>query len=336
MAEIVCLIIGIFLIIVIFRDILFTTYSMEGGGELTDFFLKHSWFGLLWLCGGDGRKKLLNYAGMFMMISLIVLWSLGLWLGVFLLFASDPSAIVHSDTLQHTDLWEKAYFSGYVLTTMGLGDYMPINAYWGILSAVFSFFGLLFITLMVSYAVPVLSNVITKKQLSLFVQQHGDSPAALIDYLWNGKDFSRLEQFRQQLQQSILTIAQSYRAYPILHYFHTNKQNESLIVTLCMLDETLAIMQQYISPEQWEEKELLPLQKAIDHYLNTMRDTYGYAEDESTEIPSLDLQMLSKMGIRWNNNSNFDWQRKQLWSRLLNSKGWTWKEVYPTQQAKVA
>lgn len=329
MVEILFFVLGLFLIIWIFRDILLTTYSMEGGGEMTDFFLKQSWLLLLWLSGRNGRKGLLNYAGMFMMIGLILLWSSGLWLGVFLLFASESGSIIHSDTLQSTDLWEKAYFSGYVLTTMGLGDYMPSNAYWGIISAVFSFFGLLFITLMVSYALPVLSNIITKKQLSLFVQQHGASPMELLSYFWNGKDFSGMEQVRQELQQRILTIAQSYRAYPILHYFHSNKKDEALVVTLCIVDEALTILLNNVSPEQWNEKEVLPLRKALDHYLHTMKSTYGYAEDTANKAPLPSLQALTQMNVRWNESTQMDWQRKYLWSRLLKSTGWTWEEVYP-------
>ena len=334
MTQIFLSIIGLMLIIWIFRDVLLTTYSMEGGGEMTNFFMKKSWQFYLWISGNDGRRPFLNLAGMFMMIGLILLWSLGLWLGVFLLFASDPESIINSDTLASTDLWEKLHFSGYVLTTMGLGDYIPKNATWGIVSTIFSFFGLLFITLMVSYAVPVLSNIITKKQLSLFIQQLGATPAELLIYLWDGKSFSGLKDIRQELQQRILTIAQSHRAYPILHYFHSNRKDEALIITLCIVDEALTILLEQVPAEQWDEKEVLPLRKALDHYLETMKMTYGWSEEAPHIAPAPNLQPLTEANIKLTNKKQTNRRRKNLWSELLKSKGWTWREIYP--DAKVA
>lgn len=329
MTQILLLIIGLLLIIWIFRDVLLTTYSMEGGGEMTDFFMKKSWQFLLWSSGNDGRHRLLNLAGMFMMIGLILLWSLALWLGVFLLFASDPESIINSDTLASTDLWEKLHFSGYTLTTMGLGDYIPKNATWGIISTAFSFFGLLFITLMVSYALPVLSNIITKKQLSLFIQHLGATPVDLLIYFWDGKTFSGLKDIRLELQQRILAIAQSHRAYPILHYFHSNRKDEALVITLCIVDEALTILLEQVPSDQWDEKEVMPLRKALDHYLETMKMTYGWSENASHEAPSPDLQPLAEADIRLIEKEQANGERKNLWSELLRSKGWTWKEIYP-------
>lgn len=329
MTQILLFIVGLLLIIWIFRDILLTTYSMEGGGEMTDFFMKKSWQLLLWISGNDGRHSFLSFSGMFMMIGLILLWSLGLWLGVFLLFASNPGSIINSNTFVATNLWEKLHFSGYVLTTMGLGDYMPKNATWGIISTIFSFFGLLFITLMVSYAVPVLSNIITKKQLSLFIQQLGTTPVELLIYLWDGKSFSGLKDIRQELQQRILTIAQSHKAYPILHYFHSNRKDEALVITLCIVDETLTLLLERVPADQWDEKEVLPLRKALDHYLETMKTTYGQSEEASHKAPAPNLGPLVEANIKLTEKKQINHKRKNLWSALLQSQGWTWKEIYP-------
>ncbi len=330
MIEAFSLVAGIFLIFYIFKDVLLTTYSMEGGGPMTDYFLKNSWKLFLWIGGYNGRHKLLNLAGMFMMISLIVLWSAGLWLGAFLLFASNPDSVLHSDTLLPTGLWEKLYFSGYILTTMGLGDYVPYNTSWGIISVFFSFFGLLFITLMVSYALPVLSNIITKKQLSLFIQNLGATPVELLVYFWNGKDFSSLKDVSKELQKRILIIGQSHKAYPILHYFHANRKEESLVITLCLIDEALSILLDNVSSDQWDEKEVLPLRKALDNYLETMKVTYKYKEEDTkNRAPEADLRPLVRAKVNCVEKGTPDWRRKNLWTQLLKSKGWAWAEVYP-------
>src|SRR5665811_799368 len=146
MVETVCLVSGIFLILFIFADIIFTTFSMEGGGKMTDFLMREIWKIFFWISGHQGKNKLLNYAGLGMMILLILFWGLSIWIGAFLVFASDPASIIKSGTGAAATLLEKFYYSGYVLTTMGLGDQEPINGSWGIVSSLFSFFGLVFIT----------------------------------------------------------------------------------------------------------------------------------------------------------------------------------------------
>src|SRR5690606_21899954 len=134
MTETVYLFLGILLILGIFLDILFTTYSMEGGGKMTDVVLSNVWKLILWIARYQGTKKMLNHAGMFMMFGLILLWGLGLWVGFFLILASDPNSILSSGTGTAASLGEKFYFSGYILSTMGLGDYEPNNAVWGTVS----------------------------------------------------------------------------------------------------------------------------------------------------------------------------------------------------------
>jgi len=94
----------------IFLDIVFTTYSMEGGGKLTDAFFALIWSIFFRLAGHSGKKKLLKYAGMYMMFLLILLWGIGLWLGVFLIFASDPDSILDSSTNLPATLAEKFYY----------------------------------------------------------------------------------------------------------------------------------------------------------------------------------------------------------------------------------
>src|SRR5690554_5434338 len=232
MVEIIYLTVGILVIVFVFLDIILTTFSMEGGGKLTDLFMTGVWRGLLFASGNNGRSKLLNFAGMGMMVSLVFLWGLGIWLGTLLIFLSTPDSILHSSTGDPASVGEKIYFSGYLLTTMGLGDFVPKDSNWGILSSLFSFFGLVFITLMVSYILPVLSKTIEKKQMSLFIHQMGSSPQALLLFFWNGSDFSRIKAVSTDLQQKILLIGQSHHAYPVLRYFHAYREEESLEATL--------------------------------------------------------------------------------------------------------
>lgn len=328
MTETIYLISGILLVVLIFLDILFTTYSMEGGGKLTDFFLRNTWNLFVQITGFNGRNRLLKYVGMVMMISLIFFWGLGLWFGVFLIFASDPESVLVSDTNLPAEFSEKFYYAGYVLSTLGLGDLKPVNATWGFVTSFFSFFGMVFITLMVSYALPVLSKIIEKKQFSLFIHHFGNTPQELLLYFWNGKDFSNLKSLSQDLQQKILLLGKSHKAYPILHYFHSSSQRESLVITICLIDEALSILIHQIAPHQWDEKDVLPLRKAISEYMDTLKETYRYDQKKSSPRPQVNLNVLAASQIKIGKEADIDLQRKDVWFHILKAKGWTWKEIY--------
>ena len=327
MTETVYLFLGILLILGIFLDILFTTYSMEGGGKMTDVVLSNVWKLILWIARYQGTKKMLNHAGMFMMFGLILLWGLGLWVGFFLILASDPNSILSSGTGTAASLGEKFYFSGYILSTMGLGDYEPNNAVWGTVSSLFSFLGIVFITLIVSYVLPVLSKIVEKKQFSLYINHMGSTPQDLLLYFWNGKDFSEISQFGDQLRQQVLLISQSHKAYPVLHYFHTSRQNESLTISLCLIDEALDILINRVARDQWEDKEIRPLRLAFDVYLNTMRDTYRYKKRMFKPMER-DISKLTAANVRLSKGKEQDAERKALWKEVLRSKGWSWDDVY--------
>jgi hypothetical protein len=265
---------------------------------------------------------------MLMMISLIFFWGMGLWFGVFLIFASDPESVLVSDTNLPADFLEKLYYSGYVLSTLGLGDLKPLNGNWGMVSSFFSFFGLVFITLMVSYALPVLSKIIEKKQFSLFIHHLGDTPQELLLYFWNGKDFSNLKKLSRELQQKILLIGESHKAYPILHYFHASSKRESLVITLCVIDEALSLLIHHVTPDQWDEKEVVPLRKAITKYMETIKVTYRYEQKKASPRPQFDLNLLSASKVKIVTGAKYDLGRKNLWFQILKSKGWSWKEIY--------
>lgn len=174
-----------------------------------------------------------------------------------------------------------------------------------------------------------------KKQLSLFVQHLGETPVELLLYFWNGTDFSGIKDISKELQQKILLVAKSHKAYPVLHYFHSNRKEESLVVTFCLIDEALSILLDNVSSDQWDEKEIMPLRKALSNYLETMKTTYNYREDDSDEVPDPDLQPLTLARIRWAEKGKIDYQRKRLWAQLLKSKGWNWEEVYPCQRVEM-
>ena len=162
----------------------------------------------------------------------------------------------------------------------------------------------------------------------MYVHHMGGNPQDLLLYFWNGKDFSRISNIGDSLRQQILMIAESHKAYPILHYYHANQSKNSLVICLCIIDEALDLLMTQVTQDQWDEKDVLPLRKAIDVYLQTMKNLYRYKGGTASAPPIIDLSKLSAAHVRLEKTKNQESERKALWDDLLKAKGWSWHEVY--------
>jgi len=75
---------------------------------------------------------------------------------------------------------EKLYYSGFVISTLGIGDFMASNDIWRIVTDVYSFTGLILLTMSVTYFIPVLSGVIKQRKLGINLSSLGSSPQEII------------------------------------------------------------------------------------------------------------------------------------------------------------
>ncbi len=71
------------------------------------------------------RPQLLKSAGISVILTLIVMWLGLLWLGLFLVLLGDYDSVVTSSKSLPASALDKLYYSGYVLSTLGNGDFKP-------------------------------------------------------------------------------------------------------------------------------------------------------------------------------------------------------------------
>jgi hypothetical protein len=238
---------GALIIALVLTDVFVTTLAPRGTGIITERLRGWIWRFFLYISGGNGTNKLLNYAGMFTILFLLLGWLCALWLGNALLYISDVNSVVNSidNNIVATNL-EKVYFVGYVLSTMGLGDFAPNGQGWKIYTSIISFSGFIIITMAVTYLVPVLSAEMSKRQTSIYIHSLGTSPNDILLNAWNGKDFSRLSKHFNKISQYVMQQSQNHVAYPILHNFHSNYRREAIYINLSALDEALSILLIYM------------------------------------------------------------------------------------------
>jgi hypothetical protein len=63
-----------------------------------------------------------------------------------------------------TTVVNKIFYTGYTLSTLGLGDMEPEGNFWDILTAILSFTGLILISIAITYLIPVVSAEIAKRK----------------------------------------------------------------------------------------------------------------------------------------------------------------------------
>ncbi|PVY42199.1 potassium channel family protein [Pontibacter virosus] len=334
--QILYAIAGIALIFFVFKDLITTTLSFQGGGHLTNFIAENTWRLCLKLAGNDGKKKMLERVGHMLLILIITSWVAGMWLGSFLLLLSDPGSVLNSTTDAITTASEKLYFAGYTLSTMGNGDYKPGSTLWDIVANLLAFSGLAFITVSITYIMPVLSAVILQVKLSVFLNSLGNSPQQMLLNSWNGKNFDRLLRHDADLADMITQHSQNHKAYPIIHYFHSIEQRQSVILNLAIFDEAINFLKFGVQDEaRPSDAELLTIRGAQDFYLHILERHHKNEEQEPYTFPEMNWDALIEAGIplkterlgAFHSAETFK-ERRETLTYLLYQDGWSWKDIY--------
>ncbi len=285
------------------------------------------------LAGNRGDRKILEYLGSALIFFMFVIWLVVVWTGFSLIFMSDPESIYNSSSEQFADTYEKIYYTGFTLSTLGVGDFTPHSDGWRIITSLASFVGLILITMAITYLVPVISNAIQKRSLSLYISGLGESPEQIVISAYNGKDFSQLSDHLTNLGSMIFQYSQNHLAYPILHYMHNSNKDENVTLQVACLDETLTILMCHIPPELRPPSMSLQLtRRAITAYLETIKQP----GKEDNDLPYPNLKHITEAtGVSLINNDEASMQkiygkldkRRQIMCNMLLNDGWKWKQI---------
>ncbi|CAL67884.1 potassium channel family protein [Christiangramia forsetii] len=328
----ILLFIGVILYLSIVLDILQTTLSMQGGGWLTSRFSHLFWKLLLIVSGRNGKAKILAHGGYFLLISIVLIWVLLLWGSLVCILYSHPASIIDSTTKVPANFWQITYYSGFTLSTLGMGDYVASTDLWRIVTSIYSFTGLILLTMSVTYFIPVLSAVIDQRKLGIRLSTLGSSPEEIIISGWNGENFEPFIKKVEDISESIIKYSQQHRAYPVIHYFHNNKEKNAIILQLARLYEALIIISDQVKEEiRPEYKEIKPLMIAYENYFEVLTEV-THINPEKHGPPSPGIKKLLEKELIFDNlkDDNFpediDYNRR-MFKTLVRQDGWSWKLV---------
>lgn len=327
--DILWAVLGVLLLILISIDILWTTLLIAGGGPITNLIVSFVWSKFLFLHRKTKNHKLLSYGGLVVIIVNLVVWVGLTYLSWVLIFSSQEQAILQGETKAPADLGSRIYYVGYTLITLGVGDYVAGSDLWQIVTIIASANGFIFVTLSITYLLPIVSSVVQKRSLGGYIFSLGETPCKILSNAWNGKDYSELSSHFPSLSSQILELSQKHLAYPILHCFHTPNRHTATAPNIAALDEALTILEYGIPTSQQ------PPSLAINTLRNSISIFFGNRhspslKDDADTPPSPDLGVFEDKSI---STDQFEIKlqalkkrRKILLSFVLHD-GWEWGEV---------
>ncbi len=339
MLSILILILGIAVVVSTLLDILYTVLAPSGSGLVTGKLTHWMWRLVLNISGFKGEGKFLSNVGVFILMFIVIIWVLLLWVGNAMIVYSDPYALYNStETAYQTDFVSKLYFSGYVLSAMGHGDYSPVSDFWKTYTALGSFTGVIFISLAISYLIPVIEAVSSKRLFSLKIDAMGKSPENILAKHWQSDDFEFLIEQLNELQSSIFQLSQQHLAYPVIHYFHSNNRYESSAIGMARIDETITILYAILSQQgKFHQMDKLDgIRKSITYFLSTLKGGYINPCRDMPVVPdcsgldkrnfftSIDYQLIRDYCEK-------ETKRRKMLLAYVQNDAWKWDDVVNDQ-----
>jgi len=270
---------GAALVLAALYDVVKTTLSAQGGAPVTSALSAG-----LWAVLGRGPAHSLprRAAGGTILTAVPVAWTLLLWAGWTLVFASADGAVVDASSQAPADLPARVYFVGFTLFTMGNGDYLPSGSSWRVLTAVASFSGLFLVTLAITYLLPVVQAVAQKRSLAGRIHSLGPTGAAIA----SEAPSTSLERQLESVAADLTLHAERHLVYPVLHYFESDEARTSLAPRLAALSDALLLLRHGLpEADRPDATALGSVEGALDDYLGTVRGSLASPSEGAPPPP---------------------------------------------------
>ncbi|AQQ55260.1 ion channel [Planococcus lenghuensis] len=318
--EWIYLVAGIGLLLFVTIDVFWTTLWVDGGaGPISSRLSRFLWKMTRGI--GRGHPWLLSLAGPAVLAITLVTWIGLLWLGWLLVFSGDIHSVVDTRDDKPINWSERIYFTGYVVFTLGVGDYVPREGFWQVITAAASGNGFLFLTLGATYTLSILNSVIQQRSFASSITAIGKSGSEFVRNSWNGTDFSDINLLLSSTSSQLSTLAAQHKAYPVLYYYHCPQDEQAASVAVTVLDEALTILR-FGVPEPYQPNRVLiqEARSSIEGYLDALSPRLIKTAGQVPSIANLDDIRI--LGLPTMTDKEFKTEVEQLQGRrrkLLNA-----------------
>lgn len=316
---------GLALFVIIQLDFYYTTLSSQGAGKLTGI------FNLIlqriedWTPG----LPLKEWSGLAHLFFTLIQWIIWIIAAGYLVYSASPDMVVEGSSLRPAGDVERWYFTGFILSTLGNGDYLPGNDFSRIFTIIYTISGFGMLTTGITYLLSVTSAALEKKNLAMYIGGMGSNPIELYKFAMVRPEAETFLSRIDNLVQMIDAHTNNHLSFPIIHYFLTNDRKRSTAVHLAALTDLMSVLYLEYQQNHYVCQQL----KRLHHSLKGFVDIAGDLMSTSQEI-----EENGNHKNRWH-EVNVDpvpsFQKNELheaFSSLLESQGWKWKDVYETEE----
>jgi hypothetical protein len=334
MTSTVLLILGIGVLGFATWDQYWTTLG-EGGGPLTRRVAGWVRQFFLWSYRHWPKSRLLSAGGVATILTTVLIWIGLIWIGWALVFSAQEGQVVDVESGKPADIWQRIYFSGYTISTLGIGDIQPRGAIWRVLVPAASLLGLIQITFSIAYLIPISGAATHKRKVASYISCLGQSADDIILNMWDGESLTSMSDHLQSLTSDLALLEQSHITYPVLHYFHSLKRPEAVGPSLAVLDEALSIIEHGIHKDHTLHTGLFhPARRIISNFLQTLDAAAEKTEADEPPIPTLDRLRENDIPVvddeAFTDELRGLAERRRLLHALVQADGWSWEVARET------
>lgn len=291
------------MIVLCIIDFTWTTLWIDGGaGPITDRLSSFVWRTFRLIAGS--HSKSLSLAGPFVLSASLAMWIVMLWAGWTLVFAGMETSISPSHGNDPISWFDRIYFAGYLIFTLGNGDFSPTEGAWQVFAVVATGTGMLFITFGVTYLISILSAVTVKRSFASSIQGVGKTAEDFVENAWNGSDFHDIDLLLNTWSEQLGSLTAQHIAYPVLHYYHAANNESSMPTAVVTLDEALSIIKFGVPGDRQPNQLLLTeARSSVQNYLETLNKSFYKPSKNVPPLP--DFTYLSNAGIPFIPSENY-------------------------------
>jgi hypothetical protein len=192
------------------------------------------------------KGKLLTFAGSTLLVLTVTLWVVLLLIGFSLVaWPALGSAIQATSGATATNFVTALYYTGVSLTTLGMGDVVPLTPFYRILSVLQAALGFSILSLSLTFFTSIYSALVRRNTFALGLHHRtaGTADAAeLLTRLGPKGEFNDARSELTTMAEELINLYESHHSYPVLHYFRFQDNTYSLArIALLSLDTATLI-----------------------------------------------------------------------------------------------
>lgn len=338
MAEVAWMLLGGTLVALAVYDAVATVVSVNlRSGPVARRFASWTWLGLLSLQRRLDLHRQMAWAGPVILVGIIVGWVLLLILGWALVFGASQISIDGDDVAMSG----RFFYAATIITGRGSSSARPDGDEWQAVVEVAGMTGIALLGLAISYVLSVVQAVVAKRSLASYVSSLGRSPQAVLERAWDGSGFGELDLHLIALTPRIAELAESYQAYPVVHYFYSPARHSALAPSVVTLDETVGILERVVAPGLRMSSTVTgPVRDTLDRFLDVLEafvDVDRHAEGVDRDVAADVVEELRHLGVdladEVDDPDGLE-RRRRLLRGLLVAEGWHDSELLGTDEAE--